>query len=300
MTTNRYPGLRSCRPTLVSRASIALCLAMCPAFVASAHESAAVDRDAIRDALHFHAPFDESADARVFAGDGRIRTADSAKLLRVSPGLTAPGVSLVRDAGKHGGCLRFARKTEQVVLFEGLEMPFAEQDWSGTVSLWLRLDPDEDLPPGYCDPLQITDKAWNDAAFFIDFDRDLPRDFRLGVFSDYGHWNPDDIPWADWPVDKRPMITKRRPPFSADRWTHVAWTFENVNPTGDAVSRATLFLDGEPVGSLEGSWKFNWEPANVSVLLGLSYVGDLDELMIFRRSLSGDEIRFLYENPAGP
>ena len=44
----------------------------------------------------------------------------------------------------------------------------------------LKLDPETDLEPGFCDPLQITDKAYNDSAVWVDFPKDdIPRHFRL-------------------------------------------------------------------------------------------------------------------------
>jgi hypothetical protein len=89
--------------------------------------------------------------------------------------------------------------------------------------MWLRLSPDEDLKPGYCDPLQITDKEWNNSAFFIDFDKDLPRVFRLGVFPDFKTWNPQNTPWEQIAAGDRPMVPVARPPFQRTAWTHVAW-----------------------------------------------------------------------------
>ncbi len=77
----------------------------------------------------------------------------------------------------------------------GQNMHYRSEDWNGTISFWMRLDPDKDLQPGYCDPLQVTQFAWNNGSFFVDFDKDLPRDFRLGVFSDLKFWNPENIDW---------------------------------------------------------------------------------------------------------
>ena len=44
-----------------------------------------------------------------------------------------------------------------------------EENWDGTISFWLRLEPNRDLRPGYSDPLLVTPRAWNDASFFTDF-----------------------------------------------------------------------------------------------------------------------------------
>ena len=34
-------------------------------------------------------------------------------------------------------------------------MPYARSAWDGTVSFWLSVDPERDLQPGFCDPVQI-------------------------------------------------------------------------------------------------------------------------------------------------
>jgi hypothetical protein len=255
-----------------------------------------VDVEKILASLHFHAPFDGSADAKRFAGDGRIRTADSLRRERITVGMQVPGVSIASGEGRFGDCLRFTQKTDQVLLFAGNEMHHSAKDWSGTVSLWMRLSPDQDLPEGYCDPLQITHVDWNDGSLFIDFDKDLPRDFRLGVFSDLTHWNPQKIAWDQWPVDQRPMITVKRPPFSKQRWTHVAFTFERINAVDGGDSRATLYLDGKAVGGLKQPLKFSWDPEKAVILLGVYYVGDLDDLMIFDRALNPAEVAYLTDH----
>jgi Concanavalin A-like lectin/glucanases superfamily len=162
--------------------------------------------------------------------------------------------------------------------------------------MWMRLNPDKDLLPGYCDPIQITQLAWNDAAFFVDFDKDLPRDFRLGVFSDLKYWNPNNVAWEAWPVDKRPMVTVKRPPFSREDWTHVLFTFANVNG-GDQPAVATLYLNGKLQGKLQQPMKFNWDLAKTAIMLGIEYIGDIDELMIFRKDLNEAEVKYLYDLP---
>lgn len=246
--------------------------------------------ETLRTALIFHASFDGTADAQLSRGDGKILTAESLARKQVTPGLTRPAVSISKDQGKYGDCLRFTDKTKEVLFFAGTEMPLATGAWSTTISFWMRLDPDKDLKPGYCDPLQVTQKAWNDAAIFVDFDKDLPRDFRLGVFSDLKAWNPENIPWEKWPVEKRPMVTVKKPPFTATNWTHVALTLDHIN-TDQSVS--TLYLNGQPQGSLKQAVKFSWEPSQTAIMLGIEYIGDLDDLMIFKRALNAKEVQTL-------
>lgn len=260
------------------------------AFVLCAFSSCAFAQDlptTLKSALVFHAPFDGNADAKVSRGDGKVMTAESLARKQMTQGLSRPDVSIAKGQGKFGDCLRFTDKAKEVVCYAGTEVPFSNGDWSTTISFWMRLNPDQDLKPGYCDPLQITQKAWNDAAIFVDFDKDLPRDFRLGVFSDLKAWNPENIPWEKWPVEKRPMVTVKRPPFTKTAWTHVALTLDNVN-TEKTVS--TFYLNGQLQGSLKQPVKFSWEPSQTAIMLGIEYIGDLDDLMIFKRALGAEEI----------
>lgn len=253
-----------------------------------------VERESLTASLHFFAPFDGNGDAKLASSDGRIFTADTLQRGQLTPGIQRSDVSIAPGAGKFGDCLRFTAKSKQVICFAGSQMHYAEKDWSGSVSMWMRLNPDQDLLPGYCDPIQITQLAWNNAAFFVDFDKDLPRDFRLGVFSDLKYWNPDNIAWEVLPTEKRPMVTVKRPPFSREQWTHVLFTFSKVN-SADQTAVATLYMNGQSQGSLKQPMQFHWDPGKVAIMLGIEYIGDIDELMIFRKELTPAEVKFLYE-----
>lgn len=254
---------------------------------------------ALKAALHFHAPFDESADAVKSAADRRVFSAESVARKQVQPGIQDANVAIVAGEGKYGGALRFSAKSKQVFFYSGEAMHYREKDWDGTVSFWMRLNPDKDLQPGYCDPIQITQRAWNNASFFVDFDKDVPRDFRLGVFSDFAFWNPTNIDWEKLPVEKRPMVTVKKPPFSRESWTHVAFTFEKVNGGDNVPATATLYLNGESRGSVTGPMQFRWELSKSAIMIGIEYVGDLDDLAIFRRALTPSELKQLYQLPRG-
>lgn len=253
--------------------------------------------ETLQQALHFYAGFDGGFDANLASSDARMQTAQALDRKQASIGQLRDDVVIAQGEGKFGDALRFRDRSPKITFFDGQNMHFAEKDWEGTVSFFMKLDPDHDLKPGYCDPIQITDKEWNNAAFFVDFDKDLPRDFRLGVFSNLLHWNPQNIDWEKWPVDKRPMVTVKKPPFTSSTWTHVAFTFQYLNPTPNHVSRATLYLNGEPQGSLEGNLRFDWKPERVAIMLGIEYIGDLDELAIFRKALTPKEVKLLYQLP---
>jgi hypothetical protein len=58
---------------------------------------------------------------------------------------------------------------------------------------------------------------------------------------------------------------------------------------------ARLYLDGKARGELSPRRQsFTWDPEQNAIALGLSYIGLLDELSIFDRALSGDEVGTLY------
>ncbi len=125
--------------------------------------------------------------------------------------------------------LHFNKKNSFRPAFRGPGvLNYHEQDWDATVSLWLRLTPDEDLNPGYCDPLAIIGNDQKKGFIFLEWSKDeQPRYFRYAIRPLFEIWNPDNVSWADIPFDKRPMVQVERAPFSREKWTHVAITLEN-------------------------------------------------------------------------
>lgn len=267
--------------------------------IPSSFAAAQLDKAALKSALAFHASFDGSADANLFSKDGQVYTAESLARKEMKPGMTRPHVTIAKGEGKYGDCLRFTDKSKEVLCYAGSEMPYSESAWSCTVSFWMRLSPDQDLKPGYCDPIQITQFAWNNGALFVDFDKDLPRDFRLGVFSDLKFWNPENVPWEKWPAAKRPMVTVKQPPFDRDHWTHVLFTLENVNSTNqsDQPSKATFYLNGVVQGAITQPMQIRWDKERTAIMLGIEYIGDFDDLLIFKRALTPSEAKGLSQLP---
>jgi hypothetical protein len=264
-------------------------------FAGSSYEQRAAEP--LRQALAFHAAFDGSPDAVRAGGDPRLHTAPTFKQRAdATPGLPASGEVLIeRNAGRFGDALRFTRRKSPIVFFRGAKnVPYRPSDWSGTVSFWLQVDPKGGLEPGFCDPVQITASAWNDAAFFVEFEkRPETIPFRLGVYADFKVWNPQNRPFADIPFHEKPLVSVDDPPFPPGRWTHVVFTFERFN-TGRRDGVARLYLDGAPQGSLSARQQtFTWDPDKVAIGLGLGYIGMLDELSVFDRALTPDEIRSL-------
>jgi hypothetical protein len=271
--------------------------------IISASVSSSADLSSLREALTFHASFDQSPDADFALGDRRIFTALSIKEPRnATPGLPTNGVvSIAKGEGHVGDALRFHRRAPEMVHYQAAKnLAYATSNWNGTVSFWLRLDPDADLEPGYCDPLQITPRAWNDGALWVDFSKDeRPRHFRLGVFADRAVWDPTGRDLDKTPETERPLVTLTRPPFSRDQWTHVVFTFANFN-TGKKDGAAVLYLDGQSVGRVSAREQtFTWNPAQAIALLGIGYTGLFDELAFFNRALTPAEVGQLFALPKG-
>ena len=240
-------------------------------------------------ALTLHASFDQGLDADFSRGDQTCYIKQGAEA-------NEDARLLPPEAGRFGGALHFTKKSSfQPTFRDSGVLGYNENDWSTTVSVWLRLNPDLDLEPGYCDPIQIVGDDGKKSFIFLEFSKDeTPRYFRYAIRPLFQIWNPDNVTWADIPFAKRPMVQVDRPPFSREAWTHVVFTVENVNnKSGKQAGR--LYLNGELQRSIE-NWDltFGWDPSQVLLVLGASYVGHMDDLAVFNRALIAEEVMQLY------
>ncbi len=251
------------------------------------------------DALTFHASFDDGVDADWALGDAQIYTAPSYdEQDDAEPGIGNPSVEHAEGAGYIGHALRFTERNQHAIFYKADQnVSYAPEDWTGTVSFWLSVDPATDLAPGFCDPIQITDAAYNDAAVWVDFTAENPRQFRLGVFGDLEVWNPSGVPPDDPAFTERLAIVDA-PPFAGDQWTQVVITVAGLGQPG---GRARLYLDGEPMpgGADSIDEPFTWDTDRGAIRLGVNYVGLFDELSLFSRALTTDEVRALHELEGG-
>lgn len=251
---------------------------------------------ALSKALTFYASYDSGVDADFALGDKTLYTRPKKKEAdSIQVGLHKEGVMLSMDKGKFGGALKFNDKKRGYIYYPSENnIAYSKKDWNGTVSFWLSLDPNNDLKPGFCDPIQITDVSYNDAAIWVDFTKDNPRVFRLGVIGDRDAWNPKPKgPDNENPIFIRQLPPVRNPPFGSGQWTHIAITFSHLNTDN---GEAKLYINGELKGKRSPiKDPFTWELEKSNIYLGLSYIGLMDELTIFNRSLSRKEINDLYK-----
>jgi hypothetical protein len=250
-------------------------------------------RSSLASALTLHASFDNALDADFSRGDKTCYVQQGKELAQAAP--TAE-VALAPEKGRFGGALHFTKKNNFRPAFKDAGvLGYNDKNWSASVSVWLRLTPDEDLEPGYCDPVQIVGDDSRKGFIFLEWSKDeTPRYFRYAIRPLFHIWNPTNVQWDQLPFDKRPMVQVERAPFSRDTWTHAVFTLENVNDKSKPQS-GRLYLNGKLQGAIE-NWEltFGWDPARVQLVLGASYVGHLDDLAVFNRALTDLEVQQLY------
>lgn len=242
----------------------------------------------------FRATFDGSLDARIAAGDSKIYSAPSYKeQAAAKPGIDGTDVRHAKGEGRSGDALRFVNKNTRAVFYKAQgNLPFDAKNWSGTISFWLQLDPEQDLEPGFCDPMQVTDKAYNDSAIWVDFTKDdKPRHFRLGVFGTLKAWNPGNTAADKNPDFNNRLVVVNHTPFRRGHWTHIAITYSGL---GSGSGEAKLYLDGKLQGTTPKIAEvFEWDMEKGAIRLGVNYVGLMDDVSIFRRPLDAQEIAAL-------
>ncbi|WP_027391480.1 LamG domain-containing protein [Aquimarina latercula] len=254
-------------------------------------------KNELKNHILFYSSFDRKLSADISKGDGMIYTAESYKKLNnAKPGLHNPNVVLAKNKGMIGDALHFTEKNTTAIFYKAYKnVDYNNKSWSGSVSFWLQLDPNKDLAPGYCDPICITDTRYNDAALWVDFTDHNPRKFRLGAMGDLNIWNPNNK--NDMTKWEKRTVTINRPPFKKGKWTHVVMTFSKVNT---ANSTFKLYVNGTFQGVIKGiNDPFTWEPKDGKIMLGLGYIGLMDELVIFNKTLEVNEVKSIFELKEG-
>lgn len=250
----------------------------------------------LKKALTLYASFDGGVTADYALGDKELYTVPNRKAVdSAKVGLHKPDISIATGKGRYGDALLYTERSSGNIYYPSAKnIAYDTKDWSGAVSFWLSLDPATDLEPGYCDPIQITDVSYNDAAIWVDFTKDNPRDFRLGVIGDRDVWNPKpEGPDNENPIFINQLAPVKNPPFGKDKWTHVLINFSHLNTNKGT---ASLYMNGQLKSTRQTiTDPFTWDLAQSNIYLGLGYIGLMDDLSIYNKTLSTLEIETLFQ-----
>jgi hypothetical protein len=254
-------------------------------------------RAGLSTALTFHASFDQGLEADFALGDKQIYSAtveNGQEVVALTPGPGDPPLAIAAGRGKYGAALEFTLENSHLVLYKAAQnVAYSPEAFRGSASFWMCLDPAQ-IPGQYSDPLQVTDKNYSDACIWVDFTKnDTPSDFRLGVFGDRSAWDVTNRASQSQEFFWR-LAKVAEPPFAKDQWTHVVVTWDGINSSQNG--RARLYFNGEYQGA-SGIIRehFTWDVAQAAIRLGMGhFVGLFDDLAMFNRPLTHEEIRVLY------
>lgn len=281
---------------LIFAPSLCLLLSACSPSedkTAEAPENTAIDlRPNLSKSLTFHASFDKGPNADFGAGDLKLYSFDE-KSKSVVEGMGNAPLKLDTAQGKFNSAIRYTKENSHTVFYKAEKnIEYSREAFAGTFSFWLSTDTDE-IPGQYCDPVQITDKDYSNAAIWVDITKnDSPSDLRLGFFGDQPIWDvankKGEAEEFFWRLHKI-----AQPPLGKGKWTHVVITWDGVNNTKEG--RAKLFVNGEFKGASSAIREpFTWDVANTRLNLGIGYVGMFDDVAVFNKALSPEEVTFLF------
>ena len=167
------------------------------------------------------------------------------------------------------------------------QFSYRQSAFDGTVSVWLRDDPDAGLASEFpVDPFHIS-RHPADGSFYLDLTRlndwryGCPRKLRFGIYGD---------------SQAQDMFVGGQLIFVGDlgridqQWHHIAATWRNAN-SGREDAAGALYVDGVLRGWMEGyEHRLSWDIDQMTIGLGPRYVGEMDELLILDVALSPEQI----------
>jgi hypothetical protein len=280
-----------------SRPWLALCLT---AAVGGLTRAADVDEVALRKAVTLYASFDEEAKADTGGGELMLSTRMNHETEKgqfvVLKGIDNDIFRIARGKGIHGGaleCTGVLTRNGRIFFPAKGNIAFKKGGWAGAVSVWINTDPNTLLKTRFCDPIQITHKGASNGGIWFDFNDAKPRALRMGLFP--------AVPEGKTPIKeddaKAPMVRVKDPGFKSGDWHHIVLTWKNFD-TGKPDAQAALYIDGKLIGELKDvELAMDWDLDKAGIYVGVNYIGLLDELALFDRALTADEVTRLRAKP---
>jgi formylglycine-generating enzyme required for sulfatase activity len=288
--------MRTARRILLASALLGVLLALW-----SAESPAAdVDEAALRKAVTLYASFDEALKADYGGGDLSFwtRSTEDAdkKKYTYEKGFDAKAFHVARDKGVAGGCLQatdLPPKNGRIYFPAKGNIAFKKGGWGGSLSVWINTDPNTLLKTKFCDPIQMTQKGANNGGIWFDFNDAKPRDMRMGAFPvipEGGTGIKEEDP-------KAPMVRVKDVGFKSGDWHHIVLTWDHFD-SGKKDALATLYVDAKKIGDVSDyAIAMDWELDKAGIYVAVNYIGLLDELALFNRPLSADEVAALHKKP---
>jgi hypothetical protein len=270
------------------------------AVLATLNLAGAENADSIRQAVSLRASFDEAVRADYGRGELSVSTRFNHETepnrFVFEKGFDATVFRIARNAGVAGGALEardLLPRNGRIFFPAQGNIAYRKGGWAGSVSVWLKTDPDTMFKGRFCDPVQITERGAGNGGIWVDFNDAKPRDMRMGAFP--------AVPAGGKPLAESdpsaPIIRLKGVGFKASEWHHVVMTWENFD-TGRSDARAALYVDGKLIGELKDrAIAMEWDLQKAGIYIAVGYIGLLDELALFNRSLTSSEITLLYQHP---
>lgn len=266
---------------------------------ASVAPAAEADEEALKMSVTFYASFDSVIGADFGGGDQAIYTGVRPDPKKAKPEPIAgadPKSFVIAKEGIAGGCLQgidSLPKNGRLYFKAKGNIAFKKGGWGGAVSVWINFDPDKMLKSQFCDPVQITQKGANNGGIWFDFNDAKPRDMRHGAFPAFKE-GEKSISEAD---PRAPMVRVPKVGFKSGDWHHLVLSWKNFD-TGKPDAVSAFFVDGKLMGEIKDrEIAMDWDIEQAGIFTAIGFIGLLDELTIFNRPLTLDEIELLRKKP---
>ncbi|MSR54875.1 MAG: hypothetical protein EXS09_16535 [Gemmataceae bacterium] len=272
--------------------SFAIAMLTTPLFAAEPEE--------IRKAVTLYASFDAELRADRGGGELALKTRFNHESQKgefvVEKGISEKAFHIAKGKGVSGGALDATDvlpRNGRIFFPAKGNISFKKGGWGGAVSVWCNTDPNTLLKTKFCDPIQITQKGANNGGLWFDFNDAKPRDLRHGAFPAVP---PDGKPIGE-DDPKAPMVRVPGIDWKVGDWHHIVLNWSNFD-TGKADAVSALYIDGKLIGEVKDrAIAMDWDIEKAGIYVAVGYIGLLDELAVFNRTLTLAEIHALQKQP---
>ena len=149
------------------------------------------------------------------------------------------------------------------LIYSSKELPFSE----GALSVWIKPNTNISAYSG---------KGWDNQIF--DYGDSYQKRMSLENYSDgtFGFFS-----WGQWDINTTTNFWKK------DTWYNLVFT------QGEGIAK--VYVNGTLEKTYTGRNKWFNSIINSEVIIGRSFKGTIDELMLFNKSLTADEVKILYD-----